>query len=187
MGLIHKVQKPSIITVPADFIMNWARRKSMFPMGFGIACCAIEMMHTFGPRYDADRFGILMRATPRQSDVMIVAGTVCRKMAPVVRRLYDQMPEPRWVLAMGSCACTGGCFSDSYNVVRSVSSIVPVDVYVMGCPPRPEALEYGFMQLQELIKRETFVGREVPGKEPPGPKPGREIPLTTIGGGEVSR
>lgn len=136
-----------------DKIVNWARQSSAWPMTFGLACCAVEMMHASGPRYDQDRLGIVFRATPRQSDIMIVAGTLTNKMAPALRKVYDQMPEPRWVISMGSCANGGGYYHYSYSVVRGCDRIVPVDLYVPGCPPSAEALLYGILQLQRKIRR----------------------------------
>jgi NADH dehydrogenase (ubiquinone) Fe-S protein 7 len=137
-----------------DDLVNWARKSSMWPMTFGLACCAVEMMHVAAPRYDMDRFGIVFRASPRQSDVMIVAGTLTNKMAPALRKVYDQMPEPRWVVSMGSCANGGGYYHYSYAVVRGCDRVVPVDIYVPGCPPTAEALLYGLLQLQKKIKRD---------------------------------
>lgn len=142
-----------------DQLVNWARSGSMWPMTFGLACCAVEMMHTSAARYDADRFGVMFRPTPRQSDVMIVAGTLCNKMAPALRKVYDQMPEPRWVISMGSCANGGGYYHYSYSVVRGCDRIVPVDIYVPGCPPTAEALLYGVIQLQNKIKRKKIIER----------------------------
>ncbi|KAE8146596.1 NADH-ubiquinone oxidoreductase 19.3 kDa subunit, mitochondrial [Aspergillus avenaceus] len=136
-----------------DSIINWARQGSMWPLTFGLACCAIEMIHVSMPRYDQDRLGIIFRASPRQADVMIVAGTVTNKLGPALRQVYDQMPEPRWVISMGSCANGGGYYHYSYSVVRGVDRIVPVDVYVPGCPPTPEALLYGVLQLQKKMRR----------------------------------
>ncbi|KAJ3005651.1 hypothetical protein HKX48_000561 [Thoreauomyces humboldtii] len=137
-----------------DGLFNWTRTSSIWPMTFGLACCAVEMMHMAAARYDQDRIGIVFRASPRQSDVMIVAGTLTNKMAPALRKVFDQMPEPRWVISMGSCANGGGYYHYSYAVVRGCDRIVPVDVYVPGCPPTAEGLMYGVMQLQKKIRRE---------------------------------
>ena len=136
-----------------DSLVNWARKGSMWPMTFGLACCAIEMMHAYMSRYDLDRFGVVPRPSPRQSDVIIVAGTLTNKMAPAFRKVYDQMAEPRYVISMGSCANGGGYYHYSYSVVRGCDRIVPVDVYVPGCPPTAEALVYGILQLQKKIQR----------------------------------
>ena len=140
-------------------LVNWARSGSMWPMTFGLACCAVEMMHAAASRYDLDRYGIVFRPSPRQSDVMIVAGTLCNKMAPALRKVYDQMAEPRYVLSMGSCANGGGYYHFSYSVVRGCDRIVPVDVYVPGCPPTAEALVYGIMLLQRKIRRTGTIVR----------------------------
>ncbi|KAI4828403.1 hypothetical protein KUCAC02_022499 [Chaenocephalus aceratus] len=146
--------KGEYVITKLDDLVNWARRSSLWPMTFGLACCAVEMMHMAAPRYDMDRFGVVFRASPRQSDVMIVAGTLTNKMAPALRKVYDQMPEPRYVISMGSCANGGGYYHYSYSVVRGCDRIVPVDIYVPGCPPTAEALLYGTLQLQKKIKRE---------------------------------
>jgi len=145
-----------VLTTTLEKIVNWARKNSLWPATFGLACCAIEMMATGASRFDLARFGAeVFRASPRQADLMIVAGRVSKKMAPVLRRIYDQMPEPKWVIAMGACASCGGIFND-YAIVQGVDQVVPVDVYVPGCPPRPEALIYGIMKLQRKIEGESL-------------------------------
>ena len=147
------------VVAQADKLVNWARTGSLWPMTFGLACCAVEMIHAYTPRYDLDRFGVVVRASPRQSDVMIVAGTLTNKMAPALRKVYDQMAEPRWVISMGSCANGGGDYHYSYSVVRGCDRIVPVDIYVPGCPPTAEALVYGILQLQKKIRRTGTIAR----------------------------
>jgi NADH-quinone oxidoreductase subunit B len=156
---LGEVEDKGFLVAKLDEVVNWARTGSLWPMTFGLACCAVEMMHTIGARYDLDRFGIFPRASPRQSDLMIVAGTLCNKMAPALRKVYDQMAEPRWVISMGSCANGGGYYHYSYSVVRGCDRVVPVDIYVPGCPPTAEALLYGILQLQKKIKRERAFAR----------------------------
>ncbi|MCZ7552165.1 MAG: NADH-quinone oxidoreductase subunit B [Anaerolineae bacterium UTCFX2] len=156
MGIEQKAGNLGVVTLRLEDVINWSRTNAMWPMLFGLACCAIEMMSTQAANFDLSRFGMeLMRPSPRQSDLMIVAGRVTRKMGPVLRRLYDQMPEPKWVLAMGDCASCGGVFNN-YAVVQGVDEVVPVDVYVAGCPPRPEALIHGIVTLHEKVKKEKM-------------------------------
>ena len=154
-SLVNAVNEKGFVIASADKLVGWAQANSLWPMTFGLACCAVEMMQTAASRYDLDRFGAIFRGSPRQSDVMIVAGTVTNKMAPALRKVYDQMPEPRWVISMGSCANGGGYYHYSYSVTRGCDRIVPVDIYVPGCPPTAEALLYGILQLQNKIKREA--------------------------------
>lgn len=159
MGL-HDVQfeQGGVVITKIDDLLNWARLSSMFPLGFGLACCAIEMMGAYCTGFDLDRFGITPRSSPRQSDVMLVAGTVTFKMADRIKRLYEQMPEPKYVISMGSCSnCGGPYWEHGYHVVKGVDRIIPVDVYVPGCPPRPEALIGGFLKLQEKIRGESLM------------------------------
>jgi len=147
----------NVLLTSVDFMLNWARRSSLWPVNFGLACCAFEMIATAASRFDISRFGMeIFRASPRQADLMIVAGTLTWKMAPQLRRIYDQMAEPKWVLAMGACAISGGTFAQSYSVVPGVNHIVPVDVYVPGCPPRPEALLYGIRMLHQKIAKRSL-------------------------------
>ncbi|XP_061384621.1 NADH-quinone oxidoreductase subunit B 2-like isoform X2 [Danaus plexippus] len=145
------------VVARADDILNWGRKNSLWPLTFGLACCALEMMHYAGPRYDMDRFGMVFRGTPRQTDVIIVAGTVTNKMAPILRKTYDLMPDPKFVVSMGSCANGGGYYHYTYSTVRGADRIIPVDIYVPGCPPSAEALLYAMLQLQKKVKRMRMV------------------------------
>ena len=156
---IEGLMKEGFVTTSLDKVINWARTGSLWPMTFGLACSALEMMKAGSSRYDLDRFGIVFRPTPRQSDLMIVAGTLTNKMAPALRKVYDQMPEPKYVISMGSCANGGGYYHYSYAVVRGCDRIVPVDVYVPGCPPTAEELLYGIIQLQDKIRRTNTIAR----------------------------
>jgi NADH-quinone oxidoreductase subunit B len=149
----------NVITTNVDALLNWGRKSSLWYMLFGLACCGIELMQTGGPRADLDRFGSVPRASPRQSALMIVAGTLTYKMALRTRVLYDQMPEPKYVISMGSCSNCGGLFQPAYSVVKGVDKIIPVDIYVPGCPPRPEALTEGILKIQEKMRKEKFLVR----------------------------
>ncbi len=161
MGIDDLLQGQGYLLTSVDKLVKWVRGGSLWPMSFGLACCAVEMMQSAASRYDLDRFGAgLFRASPRQSDLMIVAGTLCNKMAPALRKVFDQMAEPRWVISMGSCANGGGYYHYAYSVVRGCDRIVPVDIYVPGCPPTAEALVYGVIQLQNKIKRQKIIERE---------------------------
>jgi len=159
VGLIEDRFEANIITTTVDSLFNWARKSALWPMTFGLACCAIEMMAAGAARFDMDRFGAgVFRPSPRQSDLMIVAGTPTEKMGPIIKRLFDQMPEPKWVISMGACATCGGPFP-TYSTMQGVDRIVPVDIYIPGCPPRPESLLYGILKLQDKIDRMTIARR----------------------------
>lgn len=162
-GLKNELRKQGIITTSLEEIYNWSRSNSLWPLQFGLACCAIEMIATSMARYDLARFGAeVFRPSPRQADLMIVAGTVTKKMAPQVVRLYNQMPEPKYVIAMGACAISGGPFKEGYNVLKGIDRYIPVDVHIPGCPPRPEALLHAFMTLQRLIDGQKLTGPQRP-------------------------
>ena len=153
MFLIFSMRVDYLVT-PVNTVVSWARQGSFWPLTFGLACCAVEMMHATVSRYDFDRFGVIFRASPRQSDLIIVAGTLTNKMAPALRRLYDQLLDPKWVISMGSCANGGGYYHYSYSVVRGCNRIIPVDLYVPGCPPTAEALMFGLIQLQKTLNKQ---------------------------------
>jgi NADH-quinone oxidoreductase subunit B len=170
----------SWVTTRLDFLVNWSRSKSLWPMPFGTACCAIEFMATAATRFDLARFGMeRMSFSPRQADVLICAGRVPFKLAPVLRRIWQQMPQPKWAISMGACASTGGMF-DNYAVVQGIDTIIPVDVYVPGCPPRPEGLLYGIMMLQEKVMREKMSDNTIRNEMEPDPESGLYIPASRI-------
>jgi NADH-quinone oxidoreductase subunit B len=186
MGLENVLAEalPEVMTTSLDRLVNWARKSSLWPATFGLACCAIEMMASTNSRNDLARFGSeVFRASPRQADVMIVSGRVSRKMAPVLRRIYDQMPEPKWVISMGACATSGGVF-DNYAIVQGVDKVVPVDVYIPGCPPRPEMLIHAVMMLQDKVMKESLRDRRDVQREeareavPPGTLPASGVSAT---------
>ncbi len=158
-ALQTEVNDKGFLVTSTEDLFQWARTGSLWWMTFGLACCAVEMIHVNMPRYDMERFGVAPRASPRQSDVMIVAGTVVKKMAEPIKLLYEQMPDPKWVIAMGSCATNGGPYYRSYSVVMGVDHLIPVDIYVPGCPPRPEALMDGFLKLQKKIQADAREGQ----------------------------
>ncbi|HVM61226.1 MAG TPA: NADH-quinone oxidoreductase subunit B [Verrucomicrobiae bacterium] len=161
-GLKSELQKQGIFVLPFEQLYNWGRKSSIWPLQFGLACCAIEMIASAASRYDLARFGAeVFRATPRQADLMIVAGTVTKKMAPQVVRLYNQMPEPKYCIAMGACAISGGPFKDGYNVLKGIDRYIPVDVHIPGCPPRPEALIHAIMTLQRKIASQSVTGEHL--------------------------
>lgn len=176
-GVTRELNENGFLLTTVNDVVGWARAGSLWPMTFGLACCAVEMMHAAASRYDLDRFGTMFRPSPRQSDLMIVAGTLTNKMAPALRKLYDQMPEPRYVISMGSCANGGGYYHYSYSVVRGCDRIIPVDVYVPGCPPTAEALVYGVLQLQKKIKRQQAFARR-PEEAPYAYAPGEDRPYS---------
>ena len=166
---VNKSGDPGVILLSSEQLLNWSRESSLWPLTFGLACCAIEMMGAMASSFDLERFGIFPRPSPRQSDIMIISGTVTYKMADRIRRLYEQMAEPRYVISMGSCSnCGGPYWQHGYHVVKGVDKIIPVDVYVPGCPPRPEALIDGFLKLQEKIRNERPLTGATPGEHIPG-------------------
>jgi NADH-quinone oxidoreductase subunit B len=160
-GVCHKLPGGEVVLTTVDFFIDWARKSSIWPLTFGLACCAIEMMAAYAARLDVNRFGVIPRATPRQADLMIIAGTVTKKMAPAIERLYQQMPEPRFVISMGACANCGGPYYDSYSVAKGVDRVIPVDVYIPGCPPRPEALQNAILALQRKIDDMFLAGNRI--------------------------
>ena len=175
MDLIKPLANQQFVLTKVDAVVNWSRQSALWPMVFGLACCAIEMMAAGATRFDWDRFGLIPRATPRQSDLMIVAGTVTHKMGIRIKRLYEQMADPKYVISMGSCANNGGPYWQyGYHVVKGVDEIIPVDVYVPGCPPRPEALLYGVMALQDIIRERSLMDDVREGRQKP---PAVEVPV----------
>ena len=183
-GLRNELSKQGVFTTTLGEIYNWGRKNSVWPLQFGLACCAIEMIATTMARYDLARFGAeVFRPSPRQADLMIVAGTVTKKMAPQVVRLYNQMPEPKYVIAMGACAISGGPFKQGYNVLKGIDRYIPVDVHIPGCPPRPEALIHAFMELQKKIDEQQLTGKDRP-RHLNANAPG-EFPVPRFGGHDL--
>ncbi len=160
-GVCHKLPGGELMLTTVDFFIDWARKSSIWPLTFGLACCAIEMMAAYATRFDVNRFGVIPRPSPRQSDLMIIAGTVTKKMAPAIEKLYQQMPEPRFVISMGACSNCGGPYFDSYSVCKGVDRVIPVDVYIPGCPPRPEALHNAILALQKKIDAMYLAGNRI--------------------------
>jgi NADH-quinone oxidoreductase subunit B len=160
-GVCHKLPGGDLMLTTVDFFIDWARKSSIWPLTFGLACCAIEMMAAYATRFDVNRFGVIPRSSPRQADLMIIAGTVTKKMAPAIEKLYRQMPEPRFVISMGACANCGGPYFDSYSVAKGVDRVIPVDVYIPGCPPRPEALHNAILALQKKIDDMFMAGNRI--------------------------
>jgi NADH-quinone oxidoreductase subunit B len=160
-GIGHKWPRGEALLTTVDFFVDWARKSSLWPLTFGLACCAIEMMATYAARFDVTRFGVIPRPSPRQADLLIISGTVTKKMAPAIKKLYDQMPEPRFVISMGACSNCGGPYYDSYSVVKGVDRVIPVDLYIPGCPPRPEALQNAILALQKRIDEMYVAGLKV--------------------------
>ena len=175
MGLEDKLSKDGFITSKIDDLIKWSRKNALWPMPMGISCCAIEMMAAYASRYDFDRVGVIPRPTPRQADLMIIAGTVVKKMAPAIETLYHQMPEPRFVISMGACSNCGGPYYDSYSVSKGVDKVIPVDVYIPGCPPRPEALQTAVVALQDKIAKYYDAGKKVSGALLPTPEVLRQV------------
>ncbi len=165
-GICQKWPGGELVLTGVDFFVDWARKSSVWPLTFGLACCAIEMMAAYASRYDINRFGVIPRPSPRQSDLLIISGTVSKKMAPAIVRLYQQMPEPRFVISMGACANCGGPYYDSYAVVKGVDKLIPVDVYIPGCPPRPEALINAVLDLQKKIEQSYVAGNKISDRRP---------------------
>src|SRR5450759_5762510 len=160
MGVIEDASTPNFLLTTVDALLRWGRSHALWICNAGSACCSLEMLAMGGSRYDMDRIGTFVRGSPRQSDVLVIPGPITKKMAPIFTRVYNQMAEPRWVIAMGSCAISGGAFADSYSVLRGADTIFPVHVYIPGCPPRPEALFYGCLKLQEKIASTSFIGTD---------------------------
>lgn len=181
-GLRSELQKAGVFVTSLESLYNWGRKNSIWPLGFGIACCAIEMIATAAARFDLSRFGAeVFRPSPRQADLMIVAGTVTKKMAPQVVRLYNQMPEPKYVIAMGACAISGGPFKQGYNVLKGVDRYIPVDIHIPGCPPRPEALLHGLMELQNKIAAQRTLGSANRRNNPAYDAADRDMPIPRYG------